>query len=442
MAFGKSQRNTRILPGSGEANGWYETLPSAPPPPTTIEDVVECDWAIVGAGACGLAAARRLAELRDQDRIALIDAGRVGHGASGRNAGFMLNHNTHGEAKNLQIERRNSALCAAGVDYLRKLVQERQIRCQWSDWGRLYAAAAEHSDHHLTELCGSYDKLDIPYERLDRKRAADMLGTNFYQRAIFVEGSALVQPAALMRGLCDSLPANVSVYENSPVVSISKDDGFRLGCADGLVKARNLILTTSVFIEEFGIGQLRIVPIATYGSLTRPLTEADRSHLGRAREFGLLPADPNGSTIRLTQDGRLFMRNSFTYARSKHMDAATVQGLAATHREAIRKRWPALAEIPFDSTWGGMLGFTRNDGTLFGKVEDGVHVAISSDASPVSRGSISGVLLAEHICGMRSELLDVMLSLPKAGLLPPDPFLGMIVNHRLRKIEREGANEL
>jgi len=442
MTFGSSKRKTRILPDRAEPNGWYETLETPPPPAKAVAGTVEADWAIVGGGACGLAVARRLAELRGQDRIALIDADRIGHGASGRNAGFMLNHNTHGEVKDLRVERRNSRLCSAGVDYLRSVVQEHQIQCHWSDWGRLYVAVDPHSDHHLTELCGNYDKLDVLYERLGRERIAEMTGTDYYMSGMFARGSALVQPAALMRGLAETLPANVDVLENSPVEAIQRQGRIRLTCPEGVIEAKNLILTTSVFIEEFGIGRMRIVPIATYGSLTRPLTDDELAQFGSETEFGLLPADPNGSTVRLTRDRRLFMRNSFSYARSKQIDGETLRRLATAHREAIRRRWPALGDVPFVSTWGGMLGFTRNDGTLFGAIDDGIYLAISSDASPVSRGSIAGRLLAEHICGQPSELLDVMLSLPKAALLPPEPLLGLVVNHRLRKIEREGASEI
>ena len=52
------------------------------------------------------------------------------------------------------------------------------------------------------------------------------------------------------------------------------------------------------------------------------------------------------------------------------------------------------------------------------------------------------MLLAEHVCGMHSELLEVMLSMPGAGLLPPDPLLRILVNRRLRRIERDGAREI
>ncbi len=68
---------------------------------------------------------------------------------------------------------------------------------------------------------------------------------------------------------------------------------------------------------------------------------------------------------------------------------------------------------------------------------DGIHAVIWSDAGPVARGTAAGMLLAEQLCGVRSELLDVMMSLPRAGLLPPDPVPGMVVNRRLRLIESE-----
>ena len=442
MMFGPRRRKTRALPMRSEASGWYEILPAPPPEARPVHGRVACDWAIVGAGACGLATARRLAELRHQDTIALIDAARIGYGASGRNAGFMLNHNTHGEIKGLSIERRNSALCAAGVDYLRRLVHENQIPCQWSDWGRLYVAADRAGSDHLAELARNYRRLDAACSWVEPEQLHDMLGTAFYTRAIHARGSALVQPAALMRGLGTTLPANVGVYEESPVLDVSFGARARLTCPEGVVVARNLILANSVFAEEMGVARWRVVPIATYASLTRPLRPEERSRLGRECEFGLLPADPNGSTLRLTRDHRLFVRNSFSYARTKRIEPDALDRAERRHRRALRRRWPELGDVPFVSTWGGMLGFTRNDGTLFGRVADGVYAVISSDAGPVARGTAGGKLLAEHVCGVRSELLEIMLSLPRAGLLPPDPFLRMIVNHRLHRIERDGAGEL
>ena len=344
--FGTGLRKPRRLPAQSEANGWFDTLPVPPPEARPLAGQVACDWAIVGAGACGLAVARRLGELRHQDTIALIDAARIGQGASGRNAGFMLNHNTHGETKDMAVERRNAALCAAGVDLLRRLVRENQIECQWSEWGRLYVAADDAGGTHLSELARNYRRLDRQYSWVEPEQLREMLGTGFYTRAIHAEGSALVQPAALMRGLGTTLPANVRVYEDSPVLDLSTGDGIRLTCPDGVVLARTLILANSVFAEEMGVASRRVVPIATYASLTRPLSREELACLGREQEFGLLPVDPGGSTVRLTRDRRLLLRNSFSYARTKRIEPEALARAGHQHRGALRQRWPALGTSP------------------------------------------------------------------------------------------------
>jgi len=113
----------------------------------------------------------------------------------------------------MEVERRNAALCAAGVDHLRRLVRENQIVCQSSDWGRLYVTVDGAGGTHLSEPARNYRRLDRPCSWVEREQLHDMLGTAFYTRAIHAADSALVQPAALMLGLGRTLPANVRVYE-------------------------------------------------------------------------------------------------------------------------------------------------------------------------------------------------------------------------------------
>ena len=78
---------------------------------------------MIGAGACGLAVARRLAELRPDESVTVIEAMRVGYGTSGLNAGFMLSHHSHGGIKHLEVGRRDDRLFSVGYVYLRKIVE-------------------------------------------------------------------------------------------------------------------------------------------------------------------------------------------------------------------------------------------------------------------------------------------------------------------------------
>ena len=77
------------LPHDDRSCGWYAALPE-PRPCKRLHGVQKADHVVIGAGFAGLAAARRLAEHLPQSRILLVDAQRVGYGASGRNSGFVI----------------------------------------------------------------------------------------------------------------------------------------------------------------------------------------------------------------------------------------------------------------------------------------------------------------------------------------------------------------
>ena len=430
----------RKLPDDGPRNGWYETLPP-PPPARRVAGRVRADFAVIGAGTCGCAVARRLGELRPDETVALVEATRVGYGTSGRNAGFMLDHHSHGGMKHFEAARKNDRLFAAGTAWLRDLVQKHQIRCQWSDWGRIYVAAEAAAEGELKGVSDGFDALGVPWRGLDRDDLETVTGSRFYRRGVRADGSALVQPAAMMRGLAATLPANVTLYEESPVREIGTTGGFRLACPDGTIEARQVVLCNHVYAEEMGILKHRIVPLASFASLTEPLSDARMTMLGAEGEFGLLPANPNGSTVRLTRDRRILMRNTLHYARDKRFAPELMDEVADTHRRSIARRWPDLGELPFAGTWGGILAFTRNEGAVFGTVREGLWAVMTSDAAPMTKGAIGGKLLAEHICGEDSELLQTMLSLPKAALLPPDPILRFFVDRRIGRIAAAGPGE-
>jgi glycine/D-amino acid oxidase-like deaminating enzyme len=385
--------------------------------------------------------ARRLAELRPDDRIVLVEATRVGYGTSGRNAGFMLDHHSHGGMKHFEAARKNDRLFAAGTAYLRELVAQHQIQCDWSDWGRIYVAAEASAKDALKGVADGFDKLGVAWRDVDRDGLEEITGSRFYRRGVRADGSALVQPAAMMRGLAGALPINATLYEESPVVELDMRGGFRLVCPEGTVEAKQVVLANHVFAEELGFLKHRVVPLASFASLTRPLTESERGQVGTEGEFGLLPANANGSTVRLTLDGRILIRNTLHYARSKRFPPELMAEVTDNHRQSIARRWPGLAEVGFAGTWGGILGFTRNEGTVFGAIRPGLWALMSADAAPMTKGAIGGKLLAEHICGIDSELLEVMLSLPKASLLPPDPILRFVVNREIGKAAAAGPGE-
>ncbi len=434
-------RRKPIVPKHEDSNGWWITAPNHAPAQKLSSDQ-RYRTVIVGAGICGVSVARRLAELRPDETIALLEAERAGFGASGRNAGFMLNMHSHGEPKALSVLRRNANLWAAGLEHLRETVRDYQIQCDWSDWGRLYGSAGRDGEKHLDEIATTLEALEMPFERLDHDRMFHDLGTPFYLRGLHVPGNALVNPAAMVAGLARTLPENVDLFEESPVTGIQREGRtFKIETPDGRVQADQVILAAGVFMQAFGVARNRYVPMATYASLTEPLSDENRATFGIEGEFGLLASSENGATIRLTRDGRLFVRNKFTFAPGAPPGPDTVAACAKLHRDAMLARWPHFQHVKFEHSWGGIMAFTTNNGAVFGEIEPGLFAVLTNDVSPMTRGAASGRLLAEYIEAHDSELLTSILSMPMGKRLPPRPILDLGIAWRLHAMHRAGAKE-
>ena len=118
----------------------------------------------------------------------------------------------------------------------------------------------------------------------------------------------------MCRGLGRTLPANVTVYEESPVQSLGKGTPARLLTEEGEVVANQVILCTNVFSPTLGVAKADMVAVVAYASLTRRMSDAKCERIGGdSRGFGLLPGAWGGSTVRRTQDGRILMRNTAGY---------------------------------------------------------------------------------------------------------------------------------
>ncbi|WP_166416392.1 NAD(P)/FAD-dependent oxidoreductase [Cochlodiniinecator piscidefendens] len=432
-----------VIPKHTDSNGWWHILQSGPPP-KVLNGRKSARNVVVGAGVCGIATAFRLGELCPDDKTILIDAERAGFGASGRNAGFMLNVHSHGPPKRIDILKRNMKLWASGLSDLRNRVEKFQIQCDWSEAGRFYGAAGPDGEKHIDEIAQTLEQLDLERTWLDADQMESRIGTRFYSRGLHTPGNALVNPAALMRGCAQHLPLNVELFEDSPVTEVEKiaSGGYVVKTPEGEIYCDRVVLAAGVFLRHFGIGKGRIVPMATYGSLTAPLNNAQLAQLGTGEAFGLLGGSEYGATIRLTEDKRLFVRNYFHHTPNGPVSGKTVSGpIADLHRKSLRARWPELANLPFEHSWGGIMAFTWNDGSIFGEIQPGLFAVLTNDVSPMTRGTASGRLLADLMEGHDSQLLDLQLSLPEARRLPPRPFLDLGIAFQRAKLHFAARDE-
>ena len=436
-------RRIHTLPHDDASCGWLAPLP-APAPARRLASSERADCAVIGAGFTGLAIARRLAEARPEQRIAVVDAQRAGFGASGRSSGFVVDL-AHFIARMPEAASRDYiALSRLGIGALRDLVARYGIDCDWDATGWIHAAAGEAAANALPMLGAWLDRVGEPYQELDREGLAAITGTDFYRRGLRLPGTVLVHSGALVRGLASHLPPNVSLYEESPVREIRSDGepGFRLITAEGELQAGQLFVAGNGYSPLLGVAPDRVFPLVTFGSLTRPLSAAEQAALGGEREWGLLAEDNMGSTVRRTHDQRILIRNSVHYRRDLAVGDEVMQRAGAAHRKAFLARFPALSGVPFEHTWSGVMGVSPNRGHSFGEIEANLFTAAGFTGAGIAMGTTAGMLLADLALGVQSKPLADMLAQSTPTWLPPQPFLDLGVRYRVARMNASAGPTL
>lgn len=423
------------LPSDDNTCGWYH-LSRHRQPKAGHQGATTAPWVVVGAGYTGLAAARQLALNFPEQEIVLVEAQEVGFGTAGRNAGFAIDlpHDIGAEdyIGHIPTARTVLKLNLTGQAQLTHLVKQYQIDCQMEACGKYQAAVEERGIGVLEAYRRGLDKLGQPYEVIDGDDLPAHIGTGFYRKALFTPGTVLLQPSALVKGLADCLPENVNLYENTPITDVVYGKKTVLRHAHGSITADRLILANNAFGMSFGFLKGKMLPIFTYASITRPLTAEEQARLGGKPFWGVIPADPFGTTVRRTPDNRLLIRNSFSFNPDGRSNAKIVERLKSRHRASFKRRFPMLPGVEFEYTWGGSLALSRNHMSQFGELAPNVYGALCCNGLGITRGTATGYLLANWLAGEREELIDFLLNSPAPSANPPEPFLSVGVNANLR----------
>ncbi len=423
------------LPQDDQKNGWSAILAKRQPRPA-LTGHHDADWVVVGAGFAGLAAARRLAENRPLDSILLVDAHEAGENASGRNSGFGIDlpHNVGSAHDELEGSFRFMRLARAAIAYLEKQVRDHGIACDWSKAGKYHAAVSAEGVKTIIEpFARELEALKEPLTWVEREALAARLGTAHFTAAVYTPGCILMNPAALTRGLADTLPANIALFEHSPVIEADYGrDAISLRTPQGSVRAGKMILGVNGYAPAFGFFSGRLVPCAVHASLTRPIDDDEHRSLGNIAPWGLTPANAfAGITMRFTRDRRILIRQNIHYCPSMRQSDERRRRIAQDHARLFHQRFPHLPKVTIEHTWTGYVCFSRNGAPGFGKVAPNIWSAVCCNAVGVTKGTISGLLAADLACGHDNPLIADMEALGSPSALPPRPLLDVGVEARM-----------
>ena len=395
------------------ANSYYAATRSRSLNCAKLEGSVNADVCIIGGGFSGLNTAIELAERGLS--VIVLEARKIGWGASGRNGGQLIRGVGHG------VEQFESVIGTSGVrdlklmgleavEIVRQRVEKYQIDCDLT-WG--YCDLA-NKPAHVEGFQEDYEELkSLGYRHemrmLRKDEMASVVGSSLYAGGMIDMGSGHLHPLNLAIG--EGLAAQslgVRLFEGSAVTRIDYGSEVRVHTASGEVRAKTLVLACNAYMNDLNpeLGG-KILPAGSYVIATEQLGES------AARQ--LIPQNMALCDQRVTVDYfRLSADNRLLFGGACHYSGRDPADIAAYMRPKMLKVFPHLADVKIEYQWGGMIGIGANRLPQIGRLKDHANVfyAQAYAGHGVNATHLAGKLLGEAISTQHSSGFDIFAKVP------------------------------
>ena len=384
---------------------WYAEGLALPAPMPPLAGDVEAELCVVGAGITGLSAALHAAQAGM--RVTVLEAQRVGWGASGRNGGQV------GSGFNWEQPRLETRLGAEAAHELWDLAEEAKALTR-----RLIAAHAPEADFRPGVLSACLRPRDLPafeaaaaamardygapVEMLSRDQLGVRIGTMAYAGGVLDRGAGFCNPLAYVLGLARAArAAGATIHEGTEVTRI----GDAVETARGRVRARFVLHATNGYSPGLTRATAdRVLPINNFIAVTEPLDDPPM------REP---VAVTDGRTVVnyfwQTRDGRLVYGGGESYGRRFPRD------IAGRVRSNMARVYPELTGVRFTHAWGGTLAVTATRLPYVAEVRPGVFAAGGYSGHGLSLSALFGKACVEAMRGERARF-DRLAALPVPAL--------------------------
>lgn len=418
-------KEVNLFPAELGPSGWFETSSYKNHQFNNPQEILTSyDFVIIGGGYGGFGAAWRFAELNPDAKIALFEAIRIGNNDSGKNAGFLIDvpHAFGKDTSTIEEKKWNVQLYATSLNKMRAIIKDYELKVDWDDCGKYLAANETSAFKYLDNEAKDLDNVDVAYEYVEGPELARKLGTSYYKKALFNPGSALVNPADVLRGMCTVLPKNVHIFEETPVLRV--DDGSTpiVTLVNGRqIRCKAVVITAGPWLEEFKLSKNQFCPVISFAGMSRELNEQELAEFKDVKPWGNTSAHPSGTTVRFTHTNRIMVRNGFKYPTWFSCSPERIRRSRRLLKKAFNNRFPNLTHVNFEYVWAGLIHLTMNSKPVFGR-KGNIHYSTVGEGAGVAKTFTMGMYHAEWVNGINSDVLEFLRNDKRPTWLPPEPF--------------------
>ncbi|MFI6938710.1 NAD(P)/FAD-dependent oxidoreductase [Streptomyces sp. NPDC050418] len=410
---------------------WLDS-PHRPEPGLALVGATRCDLLVVGGGYTGLWTALIAKERDPGADVLLIEAGRAGGAASGRNGGFCESSLTHGLGNGIRrwpdeigtLEE----LGRTNLQAIEDTLTRHGIDCAWERTGSLVVATEPYQVEGLAEEAEAAARYGGKPVLLDADAVrAEIDSPTFLGGLWNKEDVAMVDPARLAWGLRQAcLDLGVRIHEHTPATSLD-DQGtvLAVGTPYGSITARRVALATNAYPSLLRRHRPYTVPVYDYALMTEPLTADQLASVGWRNRQGFADCANQFHYVRLSEDNRILWGGYdavYRYrgrVRAEHDQRPETFATLARH---FFTTFPQLEGLRFTHAWGGAID-TSTRFCLFLDTSHQGKVAYVAGFTGLGVGAsrFGAETMLDLLAGERTERTALQLVRRKPLPFPPEP---------------------
>jgi gamma-glutamylputrescine oxidase len=393
--------NQAANPTVAHANSYYAATANPAPERPQLTSNKSCDVCVVGAGFSGIATALSLVE-RGYG-VTVVEAKRIGWGASGRNGGQIVN----GYSRDVdEVEKRYGkdaartlgGMLTEGGDIIRARVKQYGIDCDLQN-GNVFAA------FNKRQMDGLKARLDLwqylghtDIELLDSNTIKEHTNTNLYIGGLVDHKGGHIHPLNMALGEAAAAEGlGAVIHENSPVTRIERGKRPTVHTAGGQVQADYVVVCGNAYLDN-AVPELRkrVMPVSTQVMATEPLGEDIARRLMPANTC-VEDCNYMLDYYRMSGDYRLLFGGGSVYG------GTTPDNIEAKLRPHLKRTFPEIADARIDYAWSGNFALTLTRIPHMGQLDEQIYFSHGYSGHGVTTTHLAGRLLAEAIDGERAR---------------------------------------